>query len=297
MSLKILLIVIIVIVAILGWKGLSLRKEISCQEVVPLEGGIAILNGDPSLIDKLQTTLHDDSGKPIDPTNQSRGVFVFQKLLNGKSYRIEIRRTDLKGRVLYKPLRLDVSPRKNGSKYFVLVGASVGKAWEFEKIPNRLSWKNDIVLGYRAKYDFDKSSEIHSLVALQVPVSGVIIKECAAYFPRDIKQSKKIIKEWIALLTSHQITPILATVVPVTREHETKHSGRLISILEFNDFIREFAFQKGILVLDLERALRISDDDRHLKNEFAHPDGLHLVKRAYEEALDKIVLPIIDSAI
>lgn len=198
---------------------------------------------------------------------------------------------------LYKPLKITVTPRENGSRYFVLVGASVGKAWEFEKIPNRLSWKNDIVLGYRSKYDFDKSSEIHSLVALPVPVSGVIIKECAAYFPRDIKQSKKLIREWVALLTSHQITPILATVVPVTREHDTKRPGRLISILEFNDFIREFAFQEGILVLDLEKALRISEMDRHLRSEHAQPDGLHLVKGAYEEALDKIVLPILDSPI
>jgi len=51
------------------------------------------------------------------------------------------------------------------------------------------------------------------------------------------------------------------------------------------------------LVLGLEKAVRISDMGHHLKNEYAQSDGLHLMKKAYDEALDGIVLPMIKSAI
>ena len=298
MSLKLLSIVIIVIVVILSWKGLGMRKVIPSQEVVPLNKAIAVINGESeNFADRLRIRIHTGAKNGENLVYDKKGVCLIKGLSNQERYTLEIRRSGVKGMLLYKPLKITATPRESGSKYIVLVGASVGKAWEFEKIPNRLSWKNDIVLGYRAKYDFDKINKIHSLVALPVSLSGVIIKECAAYFPRDIEQSKKLIKEWVALLVAHQITPILATVVPVTREHDAKHPGRLISILEFNDFIREFASQKGILILDLEKAIRISDMDRHLKNEYAEPDGLHLVRKAYDEALDGIVLPAITSAI
>jgi len=44
------------------------------------------------------------------------------------------------------------------------------------------------------------------------------------------------------------------------------------------------------------RHSRISDRDGHLKNEYAPSGGLDLMRRAYDEALDGIVLPIINSA-
>ena len=64
-------------------------------------------------------------------------------------------------------------------------------------------------------------------------------------------------------------------------------------MLKFNDFIREYALLEGIEVLDLEKALRKSDRDRHLRDEFAMEDGLHLVATAYKQALDELVLPLI----
>jgi hypothetical protein len=298
MLLRILLIVIIVVVIILSWKGMGMRKEIPSQEVVPLDKAIAVINGESTnLADRLRIKINTRKKNGEKLVYDKKGVCLIKGLSNQEPYALEIRRSDIKGVLLYKPLKITVAPRESGSKYVVLVGASVGKAWEFEKIPNRLSWKNDIVLGYRAKYEFDKNSDIHSLITMPVPISAVIIKECAAYFPRDIEQSKKLIKEWVDLLTSHQITPILATVVPVTKEHDVKRPGRLGSLLAFNDFIKDYASREGISVLDLESALRISEENRSLRSEYAQPDGLHLLKKAYEEALDGIVLPIIISAI
>ena len=51
------------------------------------------------------------------------------------------------------------------------------------------------------------------------------------------------------------------------------------------------------MVLDLEKAAKVSDMDHHLKNEYAQLDGLHLLRRANDEALVGIVLSIINSAI
>lgn len=51
------------------------------------------------------------------------------------------------------------------------------------------------------------------------------------------------------------------------------------------------------MVLGLEKAVRTSDMDHHSKNEYAQSDGLHLMKKAYDEALDGIVLPMINSAV
>ncbi len=300
MSLRFLFIIvtITIVVAILGWKGSAMRKQIPSQEVVPLNQAIAVINGESgNLADRLRIKILSGENNTRKLAYDTKGVCLIEGLSNQKQYTIEIRRSDMKGMLLYEALRINVKPRENGSKYFVLVGASVGKAWEFRKIPNRLGWGNDIILGYRAKYDFDKGSEINSLVAMPTYVTGVIIKECAAYFPRDLGQSQKLIREWVSLLRLNRITPILATVVPVTKEHDAKHPGRLRSILAFNDFVREYAFQEGVLVLDLEKAVRVSDMDHRLRNEYAQPDGLHLLRKAYDDALDGIVLPTVNNAI
>ncbi len=136
------------------------------------------------------------------------------------------------------------------------MGLQSEKGWELEKLPFRRNWKSNIVLGFRAKYDFDKSDKIKDIVELPIPISGVIIKECAAYFPRDTDKSQKLIKEWVNLLRTQNITPILATVVPVTREHDAKRSRRFNSILLFNDFIRNYAYQENIEILEPRKSIK-----------------------------------------
>ena len=290
--------VVTVSIAFIVWKGFGMGKEIQSQEIIPLDKGIAVVNGGSKFLnDKLQILLKTDNGIYKKMSYDNRGICLFRGLSNQRDYSVEIRRTDLKGMLLYKNLKIKVTPRESGTKYFVLVGASVGKDWDFEKLPQRLRVSSDIVFGYRTKYAFDKSDEINALVSMPVPVTGVIIKECAAYFPRDISESQKLINDWVKILSSHSVTPILATVAPVTKEHDVKHPGRFASLLAFNDFIRDYASREGLLVLDLEKALRVSDEDRHLKNEYAQPDGLHLVEKAYCEALDGIVLPILTGAL
>ena len=294
MYLKATIIVIaIIILAIVGWKALSMRRGLPFQEVIPLDGSIALANIQNWYNDSLKITLRSGS-TPVRQKNYNKfGYCVFKGLENGKPYTIGIKRTDLKGMLLYKTLKQQVIPKADTIEYVVLIGASVGKAWNFPQLGSRRNLGRNITLSFREVYDFDKSEALNAVLQAPFPVSGVILKECSAYFPRDIKQSKKQIMDWTNEIRQRKITPVLATVVPITKERDEKDPGKLKSILEFNDFIRKYAAKKHILVLDLEKALRISDSDRHLRKEYAQPDGSHLVKKAYDEALDNIAVELI----
>ncbi len=279
---------IIVICLFGGCMEVKMRREIPSQEVIALDKGIAIINAQKWFMNNLKIRYSSEADHVREASYDSKGICLIQGLSNGREYTIEIRRTDIKGKLLYKTLTITVTPREEGTDYYVLVGASVGKAWELEKLPARLKLGQHIQFGNRTIYQFDKTQAIKDISEITIPVSGVIIKECAAYFPREIDSSRKMIKRWVNILRTNKKKAMLATVVPVTVEHDSKHPGRLNSILAFNDFIREYAEEEGIEVLDLEKALRISSSDRQLRHDYAKEDGLHLVKKAYEEALDSM---------
>ena len=271
--------------------GVSMKKDLPFQEIIPLNNGICVINAGEWFNESLQITLFSNNKKVAGKNYDKQGICLFKGLDNGSSYTIKIGRTDLKGRLLYKKFKKKITPKK--VKYFILVGASVGRSWAFDKLTERIDFGQGVVFGNRTKYDFDKSSFISALVKTPVPVTGVIIKECAAYFPRDLEPGNKMIMTWVDQLRGEGIAPILATVVPVTQAHDKNHPKRYNSILEFNDFIRQYAGKQKILVLDLEKAVRISEKDRHLREDYAQPDGLHLVKKAYDEALDGLVVPLL----
>jgi len=285
---------ILLIIAVLSFVWLSKQRDIPFQEVIPLDKGAAVINAAQWYNDKLSICLTSGNGKIIDGKYDQTGFCIFKDLVNGTDYTVEIKRTDLKGKILYKKMLAVITPQNSGVKYVVLVGASVGRSWSFDKLTERSKLLNNIVLGNRTKYDFDKSSSIEALVKTPVPVTGVIIKECAAYFPHDIEPAKKMIKAWVDQLRGSGIAPILATVVPVTKAHDKNHPDRYNSILEFNGFIRLYAGNQKILLLDLEKAVRINEKDRHLREEYAQPDGLHLVQKAYDEVLDRLVSPLME---
>ena len=281
----------LVLLIVLCVMGVSMKRDLPFQEIIPLDGGIGVINAGEWFNESLQISLISNNKKITGKNYDKDGICLFKGLDNDNSYTIEIKRTDLKGRILYKKSRKKITPKR--VKYFVLAGASVGRSWSFDKLAERIDFGQEVVLGNRTKYDFDKSSCINALIKTPVPVTGVIIKECAAYFPRDIEPCKKMIKTWVDQLRSRGIAPILATVVPVTKAHDKNHSGRHNSILEFNDFIRLYAGKQKILVFDLEKAVRISEKDRHLREEYAQPDGLHLAQKAYDEALDGLAVSLI----
>ena len=201
-----------------------------------------------------------------------------------------------------------VYAEENGGKRILLIGASVGDSWNIAKLPERTK-----LAGYTfesvAEYQFDKSQVVEGVITTGDKPDFVILKECAAYFPGDLQRYKQFIQGWVATLREHHITPILTTVVPVTTpsllslsyvKHLVKKvtrnrvpvDERLPYLLEYNDWVRSYAAQEGLALLDLEAALRNNVQERKLRDDLAAEDGLHLNEQAYR-VLDKLV---VDSA-
>jgi hypothetical protein len=210
--------------------------------------------------------------------------------------------------------KLSVESNNLKLRRIVLLGASVGEAWDLPSLPQRIDNEN-YAFEYMMCPQFDKSDFLKDIIAREEnKPDAVFIKECAAYFPGDLENYKSLIKEWIEECLKADITPIPATVAPVTRLHSFKKIAidvlrgrkpfrqgnpfkylRNKSILEFNDWLREYCKNMGLSVLDLEAALRYSEDNRFLKENLSRIDGLHLNRKAYG-ILDQIVIPVLEEA-
>lgn len=169
-------------------------------------------------------------------------------------------------------------PPQVAQKRIILVGASVGKDWRLHVIYQRIETL--------VEYAFDKTAMVERAIAARP--DAIIIKECAAYFP-STAVNRDLIAKWVERIRQAQIRPILATVVPVTREHAASHPGRVEAIWEFNDWIRDWAAAEKVPMLDLEAALRCSTEDRYLDDRLDSGDGLHLAAEAYRKKLDPLI--------
>ena len=195
----------------------------------------------------------------------------------------------------------------------VLIGASVGGAWRIADLPDRIGDHEYVFEFVHGGSSFDKSGKIEAVIArAENRPDAVFLKECAAYFPGDLSRYKELMGRWVEGCRAAGVVPIPATVVPVTKLHAYKiffgypllrsknpmmygwpfQQKRFRSICAYNDWLRMFAVQRGLAVLDLEAALRRSEKDRHLRSDLARLDGLHLKPPAYS-LLDRIVLPTI----
>jgi len=187
-------------------------------------------------------------------------------------------------------------------KRIVLLGASVGKGWKIEQLSERLN-KSEYIFEYVGEYQFDKTEKLLSLFSKEEnKPDAIILKECAAYFPGNFSAYQNLVTKWIYLCRKNDINPILATVIPVRntgiiesfkewiKRDILKRETRQEAILKYNDWIRKIAAERNLAVLDLEKALRISDGQREMSKEFDNGDGLHINKAAYEK-LDNIVIP------
>ncbi|MCC7202307.1 MAG: SGNH/GDSL hydrolase family protein [Nitrospirae bacterium] len=181
----------------------------------------------------------------------------------------------------------------------MLVGASVGKAWKLSDFSLRTK-SDGYIFESVAAYQYDKTEAIEEILmrpkrkfrltrtylrgffkpSPQRP-DTIIIKECAAYFPGDLEEYKTLMTKWVKRIREDNIKLILATTVPVTQKHAEGRKGRNETILEFNDWVREYAEKEGIPLLDLEAALRTDGQGRFLRDDLTSGDGLHLNQKAY----------------
>jgi len=202
-------------------------------------------------------------------------------------------------------------------KYVVLLGASVGHAWNIEALPDRLKQAGpvqDYRFEFAGDYQFDKTTTLKSLLARnENKPDTIIIKECAAYFPGDLNQYQTLIKTYVEECLKAGVIPVLATVAPVRDPGIFKLQywknivkriiypsrpgvdARLGGLTAYNDWVRKYAAENKLTVLDLEKVLRISESDRRLRPDVDSGDGLHLNGQAYG-LLDQIVISALDQA-
>lgn len=195
------------------------------------------------------------------------------------------------------------------AKKIVLLGASIGRGWDIPALPERIR-NRAYLFEYVGVSGFDKSMELKEVLSrAENRPDAIFLKECAAYFPGDFELYKSLMKQWISSCFDAGVVPIPVTVVPVTRLHSFKKFGIDIvrlrnpfktgspfqhkeqkAILQYNDWLRIYCRDNGLIPLDLEQAVRKSEKNRYLRSGLAKVDGLHLNKKAYQ-ILDQMVIP------
>jgi hypothetical protein len=176
------------------------------------------------------------------------------------------------------------------NKKILLLGASVGQFWFINEY---FSFIDNL-----AVYQFDKAKALKEYLGnkeVKGKPDAVIIKECAAFIPGNTKKFNKeftnyknIYKCMVQLVRRNGMIPIIATVCPV--DYGGEH---LNNILSFNDWLKKYAQDNDLVIMDIENAVRTSINDRRLKKEISQKDGLHLTREAYETYLNPLVVPTI----
>ncbi|HTE95156.1 MAG TPA: GDSL-type esterase/lipase family protein [Bradyrhizobium sp.] len=188
------------------------------------------------------------------------------------------------------------------STRIVLIGASIGQEWNLPALPQRLRLSGYEFEALQA-WQFDKSAALEETLMRPArkfhltrsyfmgffredprPTDVVILKECSSYFPDDTPAERKreLMSRWVQQVTAKHIKVMIATVVPVTRARATLDRGKQESVREYNDWVRDYARSNGIVLLDLEAALRTDGRERYLRDDLASGDGSHLNRKAYD---------------
>jgi hypothetical protein len=218
--------------------------------------------------------------------------------------RMTIRSTSVIAVILLIVATVAMRTRNGGESrntiHVALVGASIGQGWHLAEWPARVQ---DARFSAESipNWQFDKSEAVGEILMrparkfrltrtylrslFQPPPRTpdiVILKECSSYFPGDLAAYRRNMTNWVSELRAKHIRVMLATVVPVTRTLSDKIPGKQAMLLEYNDWVRKYARNEGMTVLDLEVALRTDETGRYLRDELAASDGSHLDAPAYK---------------
>lgn len=189
----------------------------------------------------------------------------------------------------------------------VLIGASIGKAWDLARFAERTG-RTDLRVFSIARFHPDKTEAVEAVLSDEPLPDVVILKQCAAYFPGDVDDYLGRLGDWIGRCRERGVEPVPATVCPVVvrtgwpeslRSLRRRLRGRPTpearqrSLTAYNDSVRALARTEDLHVLDLELALSRASDDRRLADEFDSGDGLHLNAAGYAR-LDLVLGELID---
>jgi lysophospholipase L1-like esterase len=200
------------------------------------------------------------------------------------------------------------SPSAHGTRpvHVILIGASIGQGWQLSEWPRRAG-----AAGFTAEaiaaWQFDKTEAVQEVLMrparkfrltrtylkswLQPPPPKpdiVILKECSSYFPGNLDAYRRSIRQWAGEFQQRNVQVILATVVPVSKTRAAANPGKQESLLEYNRWIREYAREQHLALLDLEAAMRQEGETSYLQDRFDVGDGTHLNAAAYE-VLDTVL--------
>jgi hypothetical protein len=194
--------------------------------------------------------------------------------------------------------------------HIVLIGASIGKSWDLPTLPQRTKSERFTFEALQV-WDYDKSAAVEETLmrparkfkftrtylkgffepSPRVP-DLVILKECSSYFGGDVQlqQKKELFQRWVEEVRQKKIPVMVTTIAPVTRARADRDgAAKHRAIREFNEWMRVYAQEQRLPLLDLEKALRTDDKERYLRDEFTSGDGSHLNRAAYE-VLDRVLI-------
>ena len=188
----------------------------------------------------------------------------------------------------------------------VLIGASIARGWQLDAFAAR-SGRSDVVLEYVGEYGFDKSKSLAAVLARGGDRPDVVIlKECGAYFPGDQPAYEAMLRRWVDTLRAAGIAPVLATVAPVAEPQGVlahlkefvkirilRREDQNEAIARYNAWLRGYAAEQKLAVLDLEAALSAAEGGPRLDPRYDGGDGLHLNDAAYP-VLDRELGMVID---
>lgn len=183
--------------------------------------------------------------------------------------------------------------------HVTLIGASIGEAWNLAGWATRIH-APEYSANSVAVWQFDKSEAVQEVLlrprlrfrptrtylkALFGPSpikpDIVILKECSSYFPGNFERYRNSVCDWLQRIEAHKVLAMPATVVPVTRTRAAADAGKQEGLVAFNHWIREYAQEQKLPLLDLEAALNDKTEGSYLREEYAARDGSHLNAKAY----------------
>lgn len=198
--------------------------------------------------------------------------------------------------------------------HVLLIGASIGQDWNLPDLPKRTGLEH---FEFEAKqvWQYDKTSAVDEALLrpgrkfqptlgylkgffrpAPTPPDVFILKECSSYFPSDLAHDRELLQRWVAQIRGAGRPLILATTVPVTESRSRQDTGKQRGVREFNDWLRNYAKEQGIPLMDLEAALRTDDTRRFLRDEYTSGDGSHLNRQAYQ-VLDRVLVSTLCGAL
>ena len=181
------------------------------------------------------------------------------------------------------------------TKHIVYIEASTLNRWRLDAFGARTGSERYRVQALM-EYDFDKSRLVKQALGAAPPgPDAIVVQECSVYFPGDLEAYKRQYRGWISEIRGRGLTPVIATVVPPARrkgalsvtkgfikERILGQPSRYEQVAAFNDWLRALGTEMGVPVFDLERIVRASAEDRHMRDEYDEGDGVHLNGAAYQ---------------